>query len=177
MGLRWDLAQEVLAAGECAEKLVVEIVAVGEDDDGGVLHGGFADDCAGVEGHGEAFAGALRVPDDTDAAVAWFPARLRPGLIASVGLDHAPVFLFQLGGPECLVHGDTDGVELVIARHLLDERAAAIVLEDGEVAQEVEEIVGGEDARQHHLQFGHVRVGQILAGDGAPWLEPLGCLR
>ena len=83
----------------------------------------------------------------------------------------------QLGGPECLVHGDADGVELVIACHLFDERAAAVVLKDGEVAQEVEEIVGCEDARQHHLQFGHVRVGQILAGDGAPWLEPLACLR
>ena len=40
----------------------------------------------------------------------------------------------QLCCPQCLVHGDLDGVELVVARHLLDQGTAAVVLEDDEVA-------------------------------------------
>ena len=167
------LAQELLAAGEGAEELVVEVVAVGEHDDGRVLHGRFADDGAGVEGHGQAFAGALGVPDDADAAVAGFAARLRPCLIAAPALDHTPVFLLQCGGPERLVDSDADGVELVIAGYLLHERAAAVVLEDDEVSEEGEEAVRRADALQHHLQFGLMRIGQGLAGYGAPGFEPL----
>ena len=173
LGLGWRLAQELLAAGEGAEELVVEVVAVGEHDDGRILHRRLADDGAGVEGHGEAFAGALGVPDDTDAAVAGFPARLWPCLIAAPALYHTPVFLLQLGGPECLANRDADGVELVIAGYLLDQRAAAVVLEDDEVAEEGEEEPRREDALQHYLQLGHTPVGQGLAGYGAPGFEPL----
>ena len=64
------MAEQVLAAREGAEELVVEVVAVGEDDDGRVLHRRLARDHAGVEGHRQALARALRVPDDADAAVA-----------------------------------------------------------------------------------------------------------
>ena len=42
VGLHGRLAQQVVAAGEGAEELVVEVVAVGEDDDGRVLHRGLA---------------------------------------------------------------------------------------------------------------------------------------
>ena len=80
--LHGGLAQEVLAAGEGAEELVVEVVAVGEDDDGRVLHRRLADDGAGVEGHRQALAGALGVPDDADAAVAGLAARPTAGLVA-----------------------------------------------------------------------------------------------
>ena len=69
-GLPRLLAQELAAAGEGAEELVVEVVAVGEDDERGVLHGGVQDDAPGVEGHGQALAAALRVPDDANALVA-----------------------------------------------------------------------------------------------------------
>ena len=64
-----------LAAGEGAEELVVEVVAVGEDDDGRVRHRRVQDDAAGVEGHRQALARALRVPDDADAPVARLAAR------------------------------------------------------------------------------------------------------
>jgi hypothetical protein len=43
-------------------------------------------------------------------------------------------------------------VELVVARHRLDD-AAAIVLEDQEVAQEVEKAARREDALDHHLHL------------------------
>ena len=77
---RW-LAQDVLAAGEGAEELVVQVVTVGEDDYGRVFHGLLAHDGPGVEGHGQALAGALRVPYHPDAPVAWFPAGLPSGLV------------------------------------------------------------------------------------------------
>ena len=78
----------------------------------------------------------------------------------------------QLCRTERLVHRDADGVELVVAGHLLGQRAA-VVLEHDEVAQQGEEAARLEDALQHHLQFSHVRVGKRLPGDGAPGLEPL----
>ena len=76
------LAQQVLAAGEGAEELVVQIVAVGQHHDGRVLHRRLADDGAGVEGHSQALAGALGVPDDADAAIAGVAAGPPAGLVA-----------------------------------------------------------------------------------------------
>src|SRR5450759_1602594 len=53
-GLHGRLAQEIAAAGERAEELVVEVVAVGQDDDRRVGHRGLEDHPARVEGHGQA---------------------------------------------------------------------------------------------------------------------------
>jgi hypothetical protein len=64
-------------------------------------------------------------------------------------------------------------VELVIPGHLLDEPAAAIVLEDDEIAQQVEEPDRIEDPFQQDLQLGCPAAGQLFAADGAPGLEPL----
>jgi hypothetical protein len=64
-------------------------------------------------------------------------------------------------------------VELVVTCHLLREPAATFVLEDDEVAHEVEEATGSEDALAHYLQLWQMRIGQALARDGAPGLEPL----
>ena len=82
-GLYRVLPQQIPAAGEGAEQLVVEVVAVGEDDDGRVLHRRVQDDAAGVERHRQALAGALRVPDHADPAVAEVAAGLAPRLVAS----------------------------------------------------------------------------------------------
>ena len=51
-------------------------------------------------------------------------------------------------------------MELVVARHLLNELAAALVLEDDEVADQVQEPALVEDASQQHLQLQHRAVGQ-----------------
>ena len=64
------LAQQVLAHAERAEELIVEIVAVGQHDQRRVLHRRMLDDLARVERHQQALAGALRVPDHADLAVA-----------------------------------------------------------------------------------------------------------
>ena len=78
LGLHRRLAQQLLAAGEGAEELVVQVVAVGEDDQRGIRHLRLLDELAGVEGHREALAAALRVPDDADAVVAGDGARRWP---------------------------------------------------------------------------------------------------
>ena len=77
-GLHRRLAQQVAAAREGAEELVVEVVAVGEHDERRVRHRRVQDHAAGVEGHRQALAGALRVPDDADAPVARVAARPLP---------------------------------------------------------------------------------------------------
>ena len=67
-------------------------------------------------------------------------------------------------------------MELVVARHLLGERPT-VVLEHDEVAQQGDETSPLADARQHHLQLGCAGVGQGLAGDRPPGLEPLAARR
>ena len=61
----------------------------------------------------------------------------------------------------------------MITGHLLGERAAPVVLEDDEVADEREEPCRCAGAFQHHLQLRHGGIGQPLARDRAPRLEPL----
>ena len=136
------------------------------------MHGRLADDAPGIEGHRQAFARPLGVPDDADTPVAGLAARLAAGFVAARSLGHAHRFLLKLHGAQSLGHGCSNGVELVIARHLLDQRTAAVVLEHDEVAQQCQEAAGFTDALDHHLQLRHVRVGQGLARDRAPRLEP-----
>src|SRR3989304_4524675 len=73
---------EGAAAGEGAEQLVVEVVAVREQDDGWVGHRRVQDHAARVERHGQALARALRMPHHTHAAVAGVAAAL-PCLVPS----------------------------------------------------------------------------------------------
>jgi len=70
-------------------------------------------DLAGVEDHRQALSGALRMPDDADAA------------ISTHGLDRA-------------VHGLPDDVELVIAGNLFDDLASG-GFEHDEVPDQIEE--------------------------------------
>ena len=64
------LAQQVLAARKGAEELVIQVIAVGQHDDGGVAHRRLADDAPGIEDHSQTFARPLGVPDHADAPVA-----------------------------------------------------------------------------------------------------------
>ena len=154
------LAQDIPAAGEDAEELVVEVVAVGEDDDGGVFHGEVAGDGPGVEGHGEALPRALGMPHDADAAVAGLAARPSARLVAPALLGDGRLSALQLGRAQRLGDGDPHRVELVVAGDLLGQRSAAVVLEHDEVAEQSEEPRRVADALQHHLKLGHVGTGQ-----------------
>lgn len=51
------------------------------------------------------------------------------------------------------VHSHPHGVELVVARHLLDEPATTLVLKNDEVADEVKEATLLKDALEQHLQL------------------------
>ena len=180
-GLHGGLAQQVPAAGEGAEELLVEVVAVGEHHHGGVGHGRRPDDGPGVEGHGEALARPLGVPHHPDAPVAPPPAgpvaaaapgdgrgrggRGRGGLAGRVAAGR---------GPQGLVHRGPHRVELVVSGHLLGRRPGAVVLEHDEVPHQGEEALGLAHPFEQHLEFEHGLVGgRGVAGQGPPGLEPL----
>ena len=194
--LHGGLAQQVGAAREGGEELVVEAVAVGQHDDGGVLHRRLADDAPRVEGHGQALARALGVPDDADAPVPRRAAGAAARLAAARLLaDHQipgrrPLKLRRAQG---LGDGGFDRVELVVARHLLDQRpapafgasvgspgpataaatttpaaAAATVLEHDEISDEGQEAARRTHAPENHPQLGQVRTGGPRAGDRGP---------
>ena len=151
LSLRRRLAQEVSATGEGAEELVIQVVAVGQHHHRRVPHGRLADDPTGVEGHGQALARSLGVPDHPDATVARVAAGLAAGLVAP-GLIANP----HLGRAQSLVHCHLHRVELVIACHLLDQRPAAVVLEHHEVADQRKKSLRFADALQHHLKLGQM---------------------
>ena len=69
-GLHGLLPQQLMAAGERAEELVVQVVPVGDDDQRRILHRRMQHDPPGVERHRQALARTLRVPDHADAPVA-----------------------------------------------------------------------------------------------------------
>ena len=70
VGLHRLLADQLVATGKSAEELIVEVVAVGDDDERWVGHVGVKDDPPGVERHRQALARSLRVPHHTHASVA-----------------------------------------------------------------------------------------------------------
>jgi hypothetical protein len=123
-----SLPQQILAFGEGGVELVIQVVAVGEHHQGRVGQGRMLDDFTGVEGHGEAFARPLGMPD--------YPRPL-------VALDR--------GGADGGFYGFVDGVVLVVARHFFGE-GFAVALEDGEVADQVEVAVGVEDAGEEGFE-------------------------
>ena len=168
--LRGRLAEEVLAAGECAEELVVEVVAVGEHHYGRVFHCLLSNDRPGVEGHCQALAGPLRVPDHSYASIASRPTRLSARLVAPSVLGDSRAL--QLCGPQGLVDSHSHSVELVVAGNLLNERATTVVLEYDEVADKGEEPLRIEYPLQHHLELGHLRTREGFSCHGAPGLEP-----
>ena len=149
LGLQRRLAQQVLAHAESREQLVVEIVAVGQDHKGRVFHRRMLDDHAGVEGHQQALARALGMPDDADLRS---PPSARVAAKVRTTAAH--------------------GVELVIARDDLDDVAPGVA-EDDEVLEEFEEPARLEHALEHCFQFGHALRREIVAGHGAPRHEPL----
>ena len=76
LGLLWRLTQEVLAAAELSEELVVEVLAVGDHDErtfGEVLDEEVGKEHhaeVGKEHHAQRLARALRMPEDANLAIA-----------------------------------------------------------------------------------------------------------
>ena len=63
------LSRQFVAARERPKELVVQIVAVTEHNEGGILHGRFKDEPSRVERHSQRFARTLRVPHHAHALV------------------------------------------------------------------------------------------------------------
>jgi hypothetical protein len=67
-------------------------------------------------------------------------------------LVYDPVWYFRdARGAQGLSHRDVDGVELMVAGYLLRQGSTARVLEEYEVADEVEEASFVEDTLEHDL--------------------------
>ena len=147
-GLHRLLTQQVLRQAEHAEELAVKVIAVGDDHDGRVGHRGLLHHTRGETRHGDALAAALRVP------------------------HHAALALHAAGrtGPRRRHHlrdGRAHRMELVVARDLLHQRA--VILEQHEVAQVVEQVGRCQHAAHQRLQL--VELAQRVerdAVDGAP---------
>ena len=92
LGLHRRLAQKFRAARERAEELVVEIIAVGDDNDRGILHRRVQDHAPGVKSHGQALARSLRVPHHAHASVAGLTARPLPRLVPPNQFADRPSF-------------------------------------------------------------------------------------
>jgi hypothetical protein len=129
-GLHRGLAEEVPAAGERAEELVVQVVAVGEHHQGGILHRGVQDDTPGVEGHRQALARTLGMPDNTDAPVARFATvPLARFVIAPLADAHLPRTFCCT---QRFADRHIDCMELVVAPHLLGD-LRTIIFKDDEI--------------------------------------------
>ncbi len=162
------MPQQIAAAGEGAEKLLVEVVAVGEHDHCGILHRRVQDHPAGVEGHRQTLAGSLRVPHDTHPPVTGVAARPGAGFVTAGRLRG----LVHPRRAQCFVDGDIHRVKLVITRHFLGELAITRVFEHDEVAQQVEEAALVEYAFEYDLQFREIGRCVFAPADRAPRLEP-----
>ena len=124
----------------------------------------------GVEGHGKALPGPLGVPHHGRSADP--RARRRAGGSVEFRSRMSPrsrAALRECVSSTPILHC----MELVVSRHLLDEVAAAVVLEDDEVANEGEEPLWCEHAFEHHLELRYGRLCFSLVRDGTPGLEPL----
>jgi len=149
IGLHRCFPQQLRRAGKDAEELVVQVVAVGHHHQRRVAHPGVLHQHATQAGHLYALARALGMPDH--AALARAARRRR--------LKHT-------------FHHSAHGMELVVASHFLDQ--SAVVFEQDEMAQVVEQQFALEQAMHQRLQFLHrpERVG-AHAVDGAPGHEAL----
>ena len=164
--------EQVGAAREGGEQLIVEIVAIRQHDDRRIRHRQVVHDAAGVERHRQALARPLGVPYHADPPVATGAARLAARLVAATGVAVGQRLL-QRCRAQRLGDGGPHRVELVVPGHLLDQGAAAVVLEHDEVADQRQQPAPVEDAFEQHLELREARVGQRLARDRAPGLEPL----
>ena len=93
------------------------------------------------------------MPDDADAPVARCPAGRSAGPVAIARVALCLGLLLQLGRAQRFGDGRLHSVELVIPGHLLDQNAAAVVLEHQEVADERQQPARGTDALDYHLEL------------------------
>ena len=79
------------------------------------------------------------------------PPGFRPDSYRPLGTQSAAIC--RSAARQRLIHGSANCVELVVSRHLLDQMAAAVVIEDDEVPHQGQEALGAADALQEDLQL------------------------
>src|SRR5437870_4029767 len=99
----------MLATREGPEELAIQIDSIGEYDNRRIVQP--LNQFARVENHGKALPAALGVPDHSRAAVALYRRCL-----------------------QCAFHRLVDGVELVVARHLLGH-LSTVILKHNKIAE------------------------------------------
>ena len=112
------------------------------------------------------------MPYHADPPVAAGAARLAARLVAALRVSVRDRVL-QRRRAQRLGEGGPHRVELVVPGHLLDQGAAAVVLEHDEVADQRQQPAPVEGAFEQHLELRQARVGQRLDRYRAPRLEPL----
>ena len=100
------------------------------------------------------------------------PMRRSPGCATSP-MFSLGCFPLEIRCPQGLLDGGLDGVELVVAGHLLDQLPTAVIVEDDEVLDKGEEPVRGAGPFEHDLEFGGWRRVGLLTLHCPPGLEPL----
>ena len=121
--LDWFLAKEVLTLGELSIELVIEIITVCNNNDGGLIQNGLNQ--MGIENHRERFSAALRVPENTNLSIG-------------------------VGGTDGAVNSLLDCKVLMVASKDLG-RTSFINTEASEVLDEIEETVTLEHSNEEGI--------------------------
>src|SRR5208283_1738179 len=147
--LLWGLTEQVLAGRKRAKELVVQVITIREDHQGWVGHRWVLDDLSCVESHRQTLATSLCMPNDTDTPVA----------LGRSSVERAfDSFVY--------------GMELVITADFFLSFLATGV-ENGEVADQVEEPLLLEDAAKQHFHLQGTLRGNLVALNRAPGHESL----
>ena len=111
------------------------------------------------------------MPDYAHSPITRLAARLLGGLVAAGQFTNSFSFSHSRSAQRFLDR-DVYGVELMVPGHFFSNSPTAEVLEDDEVADEIEKAALIEDALDDNLEFRKVGVGESFAADRAPGLKP-----
>lgn len=154
--LCWRLTQQILTTRKRAKELIIEIVAIRQNDNRRILHRRIADNSPGIKSHSQTLTRPLRMPHHANALIARRSTRLLPRFITSAPFRTPTPRMLQFHRSPRLTHSHPHRVELVITRHLLRQRTAAIILKNNKIAHQRKKTPEIADTFEHHLQFGHV---------------------
>src|SRR5438034_4025045 len=119
------LSQQLVTTRKSSEELIIEIVPIGNNDDGRILHGRLEHKSPGIERHAQRFARPLRVPDHADTPVAFFAARYGAREITAMRFSYPGNFLNSRSAKRFLYCG-VHGMKLMITRYLFRNRRAVV---------------------------------------------------
>src|SRR5207248_3094047 len=87
------LSQQLVTTRKRPEELIIEIIPVGDDDDGWIFHRRLEHEPSRIKRHAERFARALGVPDYAHATVVFFTTGHSARKITAMRFGDARLFL------------------------------------------------------------------------------------